>query len=52
LNAKTYAERKGIARQTMATPFEVITLKLDGVATLINAGRPKKTYTCYKAQPK
>jgi hypothetical protein len=27
LHAKTYAERKEIARQTMATPFEVITVK-------------------------
>jgi hypothetical protein len=52
LNAKTYAERKGFARQTIATPFEVITVKLDGIAALINAGRPKKAYTSFKAQPK
>jgi hypothetical protein len=50
LNAKTYAERKGFARQTIATPFEVITVKLDGLATLINTGRPKKAYTSFKAQ--
>lgn len=28
----------------MATPFEVITLKLDKVATLVNAERSKKAY--------